>query len=97
MKAQKEGEVDCCDSCGRMAQGKDTFKQFTFFSPDGKPMIARKSDPKMPAETCACPACEDKVKAVMMNRDPSGLPPGRLKRVLERIKTRETLKRLRLH
>jgi hypothetical protein len=74
-----------------MAKGLDKFSRFVI------PMVATASNPKVPAPLVACPACEDLVKRCMKEHDPSLLPPGRLKRVLERIKSREIMKRLKLY
>lgn len=85
----KQGQQ--CDSCGQMARALDKFAQFII------PTVAAASDPKIPARLLACPACEDKVKKAMKEHDPSLLPPGRLRRVLERIKSKEIMKRLKLY
>ena len=85
----KEGPQ--CDSCGVMAKGADKFAQFVI------PTVAAASDPRVPARLMACPACEEKVKRAMAQHDPSLLPPGRLKRVLERLRSKELMKKLKLY
>lgn len=81
-----------CDSCGKMSMdsGKD-FHKFVI------PSVAAASNPKVPAPLVCCPACKDKVKKAMAQHDPSFLPPGRLRRVLERIKSKELMKKLKLY
>ena len=80
-----------CDSCGVMAELGDKFFQFVI------PMVASASNPRVPAPLVCCPACKHKVKAAMAEHDPSHLPPGRLRRVLERLKSKELMKKLKLY
>jgi len=80
-----------CDSCSKMAEPGDKFFQFVI------PMVAAASNPKVPAPLVCCPACKHKVKAAMAEHDPSYLPPGRLRRVLERLKSKELMKKLKLY
>lgn len=88
MKTDKGSQ---CDSCSKMAEPGDQFFQFVI------PMVAAASNPRVPAPLVCCPSCKDKVKKAMAEHDPSYLPPGRLKRVLERLKSKEIMKRLKLY
>ena len=88
MKTDKGNQ---CDSCSKMALPSDEFFQFVI------PMVAAASNPRIPAPLMCCPACRHKVKAAMAEHDPSYLPPGRLKRVLERLKSKELMKKLKLY
>ncbi len=87
----KTDKGDQCDSCGVMAVAGDKFFQFVI------PMVAAASNPRVPAPLLCCPSCRDKVKKAMAEHDPSYLPPGRLKRVLERLKSKEIMRRLKLY
>ena len=81
-----------CDSCGKMSlDGGSDFHKFVI------PMVAAASNPRVPAPLVCCPACKHKVKAAMAEHDPSYLPPGRLRRVLERLKSKELMKKLKLY
>lgn len=96
-----------CDSCGRFADALDEklFKQFVMPPSvdrvtglrDGKfPGIAMQSDPKRPVLLHACPPCVPKVKKTIKFTDPTFLPPGPLKKVLDRIKAQDRMRFLKL-
>ena len=87
-----------CDSCGVVAAADDSFFNFCVPpSPDGKfPGIAGKSNDKMLAQLHSCPNCRQKIKDAFKFQDPTLLPPGPLRKVLERIKTKDRLRDLRL-
>jgi hypothetical protein len=80
-----------CDSCGKIAVMFDRFKAFSI------PRVAKASTPMVPEKLHACPACERKVKAAVKNRDASFLPPGPLRKVLERIATKDKLRSLKIY
>ena len=94
-----------CDSCGVFATGGDKFFDFCVppsvspltGKPDGKfPGIAMGSDPRMLAQLHSCPNCRQKIKDAFKFQDPTLLPPGPLRKALERIKIKDRLRDLRI-
>ena len=98
----KDGRA-ACDVCDKPAIDPNDYWKFCINAEiDGQkgkikiPMLAAKSDPTTPVILAACPACKDKVKLCLKKKDPAILPPSRLRRILERIKQKELMKRMNL-
>ena len=92
-----------CDCCNKYAEKGDEFFKFCCTS------IASASDPRIPARLLLCFSCQPKIAKcfhIVDGRqksgggwskiDPSVLPPGRLRRILEKIKSRSQLRDLHL-
>lgn len=81
-----------CDVCDKFALSGDEFFKFVI------PMVAAKSDPKIPAPLLACPSCREKLNKAMIDNgqmtvlhNVDALPPGRLKRILKQIQFKAKL------
>jgi hypothetical protein len=82
-----------CDVCDKFAFPGDEFFKFVI------PMVAAKSDPKIPAPLLACPSCREKLNKAMIDNGQmtvlhniDALPPGRLKRILMQIQNKQSLR-----
>lgn len=87
-----------CDACDKFADSGDEFFKFACTG------VATVSDPTLPARMLLCPSCKESVARSFKisngraqvkswtNVDLSHLPPGRLKRILTRVQTKQRMK-----
>lgn len=81
-----------CDVCDHMITAKDAaagdFYKFMF------PMVARPSAPKEPAMLVACVECQPKLARAVKAKDFNLLPPSRLRKILEKLTKKYTVRNI---